>query len=396
MPLPSFKEQFAALIAAPSVSCTQAHWDQSNRAVIELLSSWLGDLGFACDVQEVSFGKFNLLASYGSGPGGLVLAGHSDTVPFDAALWQTDPLKLTEVDGRWVGLGSCDMKGFFALVIEAVQPLLTQPFKQPLLILATCDEESSMSGARALAQAGRPLGRAAVIGEPTGLRPIRLHKGIMMERIDILGQSGHSSNPNLGHSALEAMQDVMQELRGLRAQWLREYNNPQFSVPQPTLNFGCIHGGDNPNRICGQCSLEFDLRPLPGMQPEALRAAIRHKLQPLAEQHQVKIDFAPLFPSVQPFEQNADAELVRVAERLTGHTAAAVAFATEAPYLQQLGCETLVLGPGDIDCAHQPGEYLEMSRLQPTVRLLQQLIEHYCLQPAHPGQSTVSSGGENA
>ncbi|WP_394236167.1 acetylornithine deacetylase [Pseudomonas anguilliseptica] len=392
MPLPSFKDQFAALIAAPSVSCTQAHWDQSNRAVIELLSSWLGDLGFACDVQQVSPGKFNLLASYGSGPGGLVLAGHSDTVPFDAALWQTDPLKLTEVDGRWVGLGSCDMKGFFALIIEAVQPLLTQRFQQPLLILATCDEESSMSGARALAEAGRPLGRAAVIGEPTGLKPIRLHKGIMMERIDILGQSGHSSDPILGHSALEAMQDVMLELRGLRAQWQREYNNPQFSVPTPTLNFGCIHGGDNPNRICGQCSLEFDLRPLPGMQPEALRAAIRQKLQPLAQQHEVKIDFAPLFPSVPPFEQDAASELVRIAERLTGHSATAVAFATEAPYLQQLGCETLVLGPGDIDCAHQPGEYLEMSRLQPTVRLLQQLIKHYCLEAKQP----ESSGGENA
>ncbi|MBA4290712.1 MAG: acetylornithine deacetylase [Pseudomonas sp.] len=392
MPLPSFKEQFAALIAAPSVSCTQAHWDQSNRAVIELLSSWLSDLGFTCETQEVAPGKFNLLASYGSGPGGLVLAGHSDTVPFDATLWQTDPLKLTEVDGRWVGLGSCDMKGFFALVIEAVQPLLTQPFKQPLLILATCDEESSMSGARALAQAGRPLGRAAVIGEPTGLRPIRLHKGIMMERIDILGQSGHSSNPNLGHSALEAMQDVMQELRGLRAQWQREYNNPQFSVPQPTLNFGCIHGGDNPNRICGQCSLEFDLRPLPGMQPEVLRAAIRLKLQPLAEQHQVKIDYAPLFASVPPFEQSADSEMVRVAERLTGHSATAVAFATEAPYLQQLGCETIVLGPGDIDCAHQPGEYLETARLQPTVDLLRQLIDHYCLKIQDP----VSPRGENA
>ncbi|MDX1366237.1 acetylornithine deacetylase [Pseudomonas sp.] len=382
MPLPSFKEQFAALIAAPSVSCTQARWDQSNRPVIELLSSWLGDLGFACEVQEVNPGKFNLLASYGSGPGGLVLAGHSDTVPFDAALWQSDPLKLTEVDGRWVGLGSCDMKGFFALVIEALQPLLDQRFRQPLLILATCDEESSMSGARALAEAGRPLGRAAVIGEPTGLKPIRLHKGIMMERIDILGQSGHSSDPSLGHSALEAMQDVMTELRGLRGQWQREFNNPQFGVPVPTLNLGCIHGGDNPNRICGQCSLEFDLRPLPGMQPEMLRAAIRQKLQPLAERHQVKIDFAPLFPSAPPFEQAADSELVRLAERLTGHRAASVAFATEAPYLQQLGCETLVLGPGDIDCAHQPGEYLEMSRLEPTVRLLRELIQHYCLSPA--------------
>lgn len=284
--------------------------------MIELLAGWLTELGFSCDVQQVSPGKFNLLASFGSGPGGLVLAGHSDTVPFDGALWQTDPLKLTEVDGRWVGLGSCDMKGFFALAIEAVKPLLDQPFKQPLLILATCDEESSMAGARALADAGRPLGRAAVIGEPTGLRPIRLHKGVMMERIDILGRSGHSSDPSLGRSALEAMHDAMGELRGLRLQWQREFRNPQFSVPQPTLNFGCIHGGDNPNRICGQCSMEFDLRPLPGMDPQVLRAAIRQKLEPIAERHQVKIDYAPLFPEVPPFEQAEDAELVRVAEQI--------------------------------------------------------------------------------
>ncbi|WP_407313394.1 acetylornithine deacetylase [Pseudomonas sp. nanlin1] len=381
MPLPSMKDQFAALIAAPSVSCTQANLDLSNRAVIDLLAAWLGDLGFACDIQTVAPGKFNLLATYGSGPGGLVLAGHSDTVPFDEALWQTDPLKLSEVDGRWVGLGSCDMKGFFALVIEAVRELVGQPFRQPLLILATCDEESSMAGARALADAGRPLGRAAVIGEPTGLKPIRLHKGVMMERIDILGRSGHSSDPSLGNSAMEAMHGAMGELMNLRAQWQREYNNSQFSVPQPTLNFGCIHGGDNPNRICGQCSLEFDLRPLPGMDPEVLRAAIRQKLSPLAEQHAVQIDYGPIFGEVPPFEQAADAELVRVAERLTGHRAAAVAFGTEAPYFQRLGCETLVLGPGDIACAHQPGEYLEMSRLQPTVRLLRDLIEHYCLKP---------------
>ncbi|MGY4534724.1 acetylornithine deacetylase [Pseudomonas sp. TE3786] len=379
MPLPSLKEQFAALIAAPSVSCTQPSLDLSNKPVIDLLSTWLGDLGFKCDVQQVSPGKFNLLASFGSGPGGLVLAGHSDTVPYDDALWKSDPLKLTEVDGTWVGLGVCDMKSFFALIIEAVLPLLAHPFKQPLLVLATCDEESSMAGARALAAAGKPLGRAAVIGEPTGLKPIRLHKGVMMERIDILGQSGHSSDPSLGHSALEAMHASMAELMALRQKWQRMYRNEQFSVPQPTLNFGCIHGGDNPNRICGQCSLEFDLRPLPGMDAEQLRAAIRDKLKPIAERHAVKIDFAPLFPHVPAYEQAADSELVRVAERLTGHRAEAVAFGTEAPYLQQLGCETIVLGPGDISCAHQPGEFLELSRLQPTVKVLRELIQHYCL-----------------
>ncbi len=126
-----------------------------------------------------------------------------------------------------------------------------------------------------------------------GDKPIRMHKGVMMERIHILGRSGHSSDPSLGHSALEAMHDAISELKGLRNQWQLEYRNPQFTVPQPTLNLGCIHGGDNPNRICGQCSLEFDLRPLPGMDPDVLRSAIRQKLQPLAEQHQVPRHCSP-------------------------------------------------------------------------------------------------------
>ena len=381
MSLPSLEQQFAALIAASSVSCTQPSLDQSNREVIALLEGWLSALGFQCDVQQVQPGKFNLLASRGSGPGGLVLAGHSDTVPCDPALWRSDPWRLSERDGRWYGLGACDMKGFFALVIEAVRSLLDQPFRQPLIILATCDEESSMSGARALADAGRPLGRAALIGEPTGLKPIRLHKGVMMERLEIIGQSGHSSDPSLGHSALEAMHAAIGELLTLRSEWQREHHNGMFRVAVPTLNLGCIHGGDNPNRICGRCALDFDLRPLPGMRAESLRAAIRERLRPVAERHQVRMDFAPLFPELPPFEEPADSELVRLAERLTGHAAEAVAFGTEAPYLQRLGCQTLVLGPGDIDCAHQPDEYLALERIEPTVQLLRRLIEHYCLQP---------------
>ncbi|WP_343578074.1 acetylornithine deacetylase [Pseudomonas sp.] len=383
MSLPPLKQRFAELIALPSVSCTQAALDQSNRPVVERLAGWLDELGFACELQEVSPGKCNLIAVLGSGPGGLVLAGHTDTVPYDEALWSSDPLRLDERDGRWFGLGACDMKGFFALAIEAVLPLLDhtrkQPLKQPLILLATCDEESSMAGARALAAAGQPLGRAAVIGEPTGLKPIRLHKGVMMERIDIVGQSGHSSDPSLGHSALEAMHAAIGELLVLRGEWQREFANPQFSVPQPTLNLGCIHGGDNPNRICGQCALEFDLRPLPGMQPEALRQAIRERLRPVAERHAVQLDYRPLFPAVPPFEEAADSELVRIAESLTGHSAEAVAFGTEAPYLQQLGCQTLVLGPGDIACAHQPDEHLALERIEPTVELLRGLIRHYCL-----------------
>lgn len=271
------------------------------------------------------------------------------------------------------------MKGFFAIAIKALQPLLDQPFKQPLFILATCDEESSMDGARALLDSKQKFGRAAVIGEPTSLRPIRLHKGIMMDRIEITGQSGHSSNPNLGHSALEAMNDTITTLLKLRSEWQQRFQNPLFTVPYPTLNLGCIHGGDNPNRICGQCALEFDLRPLPTMVAEELRATIIQQLTPIIEKHQVSLNYRPLFGDIPAFEQNPQSELVKLAEKLTGYPSESVAFATEAPFIQQVTGDTLILGAGSIDQAHQPNEYLSLSQIEPYTLLLRQLITHYCL-----------------
>ncbi len=382
MALPSLKAQFDALLQLPSISCTQEDMDQSNLPVVHLLASWLGDLGFACEIQPIpgEAGKANLIATLGSGPGGLVMAGHTDTVPCNPERWQHDPFKLTEADGRWYGLGSCDMKGFFPLIIEAVRDYVDQPFKQPLIVLATADEESSMSGARALVASGLPKARHAVIGEPTGLKPIRVHKGIMMERIDITGQAGHSSDPALGNNAMEAMHSVISELMALRSGWQKRWNNPLFGVPTPTLNLGCIHGGDNPNRICAKCALEFDIRPLPGMDPDALRADIQTRLDLIAAERQVEIVYAPLFPGVPPLDTGADAPLVRACETLTGHSAGSVAFATEGPYLNQIGMQTLILGPGDIDQAHQPDEFLAMDRLNPTVDILRSLIKQFCLQ----------------
>lgn len=378
---PDVRTMLSRLVGTPSISSASPDWDQSNEPVVRLLEEWLGALGFQCELMPVPgvTGKYNLIATLGSGPGGLVLSGHTDTVPFDDKRWQTDPFTLTEKDGRFYGLGTCDMKGFFALAIEAARSVAGQPLKQPLIILATADEESSMSGARALAAAGRPQARYAVIGEPTGLKPVRMHKGIMMERLVFEGQSGHSSDPSLGRNALEGMQEAMGELLALRRQWQEEHRNPAFRVEVPTLNLGCIHGGDNPNRICGRCELHFDLRPLPGMSMHELRQQILRRLQPVAEDRELSLTFEPLFAGVPPFETPAEAGLVSVCERLTGHTASSVAFATEAPWLQQLGLETLVLGPGSIDQAHQPDEFLALSQLEPTVTLLKKLIGHYCL-----------------
>ncbi|MEX2476278.1 acetylornithine deacetylase [Marinobacter sp.] len=379
--VPGIRDMLEKLIALPSISSSTPEWDHSNEAVVRTLAEWLEPLGFAIELMAVPGmpGKYNLIATLGSGPGGLVLSGHTDTVPFDDKRWQSDPFTLTERDNRWYGLGTCDMKGFFPLAIEAARAFAGQPLKQPLIILATADEESSMNGARALAEAGRPKARYAVIGEPTGLKPVRMHKGIMMERLVFEGQSGHSSDPALGRNAMEGMHEALGELLDLRQTWQEQYQNPNFRVQVPTLNLGCIHGGDNPNRICARCELHFDLRPLPGMEMGALRQAILGKLQPLAERRDLNMLFEPLFDGVPPFETPADAALVSVCEKLTGHTAHAVGFATEAPWLQQLGLETLVMGPGSIDQAHQPDEFLELSQLEPTVKILKGLIQQFCL-----------------
>lgn len=380
--LKRYQHRLHRLVALPSVSCAIEQWDMSNQGVIDQLANDFSALGFNTRVMPLTqAGKANLIATLGRGDGGLVLAGHSDTVPYDANRWQTDPFQLTEKDGKLYGLGATDMKGFFPVIMAAVEPYLAHHFKHPLIVLATADEESSMSGARALAQQG--LGglspRYAVIGEPTNLIPIRAHKGIMMESVRVRGQSGHSSNPALGNNALEAMNQVMNELLSLRQELQTKYRNPAFAVQTPTLNLGCIHGGDGANRICGECELHFDLRLLPGMDNNELRAAIQQRLTPIAESSGTDIVFSSLFEGVDPFGEDEQSLLIKTCAELTGNASDSVAFATEAPFMQQLGMQTVVLGPGSINQAHQPDEFIPLNQIEPAVKLVRGLIERFCL-----------------
>ena len=163
-----------------------------------------------------------------------------------------------------------------------------------------------------------------------------------------------------------------------RADLQQQYQNPGFDLNVPTLNLGCIHGGDNPNRICGQCELQFDLRLLPGMDGESVRHQIQSRLFPIAEKHGVDIVFSSLFPGVAAFEQEAQSELIHYVEKLSGHHAEGVAFATEAPFLQKLGAQTVVFGPGSIDQAHQPDEFISLAQVSQSVAYLRQLIIQYC------------------
>ncbi len=374
-------EMLARLIAAPSMSSVSPEFDTSNRQVIELLAEWLERLDFAVEVHPLPRQphKANLIATLGRGPGGLVLAGHTDTVPYDEGRWNHDPFRATEADGRLYGLGTSDMKGFFALAIEAARDLRAEALREPLIILATADEESSMEGAQELVHLGRPKARYAVIGEPTGLRPVNAHKGILMEAIHLIGRAGHSSNPALGVNALEGMHRVIGELLSWRAELQAGHSDPRFEVPVPTMNLGHIHGGDNPNRICGDCELHIDLRPLPGMELDELREELEARVARAIHGWDLQAERRALFAGTPPLHTDPASAIVQAAERLTGHRPEAVAFCTEGPYLNSMGMETVILGPGDIAQAHQPDEFIALDRLRPTVELLSELIRRFCL-----------------
>ena len=349
--------------------------------MVDLLAEWLEGLGFGVELIPVQTepAKFNLIASAGSGPGGLVLAGHTDTVPCDVTAWRQDPFKLTERDNKLYGLGTADMKCFFPIIIDAIRAMDLTRLRQPLYVLATCDEESTMSGARALVTSGRQLGRYALIGEPTGLKPVNRHKAIIMEKIRLIGRAGHASDPALGINALEGMHGVITCLQHWRTALQAGHRDPAFRVAQPTMNFGSIHGGDNPNRICASCEITIDLRLLPGMDLEEVRAGIRRTSMEAVDGSGLIIEFESIIPGIPAMYTDSETEIIKIAERLAGEPAGAVAFGTEGPYLNAMGMQTVILGAGDIEQAHQADEYLALDRIKPMQALLGELIKHICV-----------------
>ncbi len=378
--LPTFTDMLSALVAEPSVSCTRADLDQGNRRVVERLADWLDALGFVVEILPMPEQpeKANLIATLGSGEGGVALAGHTDTVPFDEHAWRADPLALTVEDGRCYGLGACDMKGFFPIALAAAAEFPAARLKAPITVVATCDEESSMAGGRHLLATGRPKASAAIIGEPTGLRPVFAHKGFAVISIVLEGASGHSSNPDLGRNALDAMQLVMAELIAVRRELACNHRNALFEVASPTLNLGCLHAGDNPNRICQHAELQIDLRLLPGMDTDAVLALMRERVIQTASRLGVTATLAPLHPPVPPFDGAQDGGLARLLGQLSGKSPTTVNFGTEAPFYQGLGADTVVFGPGGIEQAHQPDEFLALTQVEPATRALTGVIAHYC------------------
>lgn len=379
--LETIKRRLATLVATPSVSSANPTIDLSNRPLVELLADWHADAGFETEIQTVNEAgtKVNLIARLGEGRGGLVLSGHTDTVPYNAELWTTDPFELSERDARLYGLGAADMKCFFPIVLAALAGIDRGSLRAPLTVFATADEESSMAGARCLLESGRHAADAyGLIGEPTSMIPVYKHKGVTMIAIELTGRSGHSSDPTLGNNALEGMHRIITALTDWRELLARRHRDTAFKVTAPTLNFGYIQGGDNPNRICASCEMHIDLRVLPGMDIDATYAELSRVANDAVAGSGLTVEVRELMRGVAAFEAPKEGAAVALAEALTGATAGTIAFATEGPFLSEMGIETVVLGPGHVAQAHQPDEYVEIDGILKMIDIVEAFIRKFC------------------
>ncbi len=380
--LPPAIDMVRELVATPSVSSPDDRFDQSNRGVIDLVAEWAAELGLAVRIEGIPgrSGKANLIATLGEGDEGLVLSGHTDTVPYNAERWTDDPFVLTERAGKLYGLGTADMKGFFAAALHAIARFEPGQLRQPITLLGTADEESTMDGARALAEKGERLGRYAIIGEPTGLQPIRKHKGVFYVQVVVGGKAGHASNPALGVNAIEGLQRVLAALQSWRDTIGQRHRDEDFEVPGPTLNFGRISGGDSPNRICDECTLDLDIRLLPGMKRPVVVAELRDVVANALQGGAWTFDVRATGAYADAFAGPTDTEFSGAVETLCGCSAKSALFGTEAPFLAELGLQTLVLGAGDIAVAHQPDEYVTIAAIERATEVYANLIQRFCIE----------------
>ncbi|HEX8503209.1 MAG TPA: acetylornithine deacetylase [Pyrinomonadaceae bacterium] len=305
----------------------------------------------------------------------LALVGHTDTVPFDPA-WG-EALALAERGGRLYGRGACDTKGFIAAALAALEGLDAARLARPLALVLTADEEVGCLGAKRLAEARPFTARHAVVGEPTGLRPMRAGKGYCLAEVTVRGREGHSAYPHLGASAITRAARLVTRLEAV-AEELKGLGHESFDPPETTLNVGLISGGTAKNIIAGECRFTLEWRPVPGQRPELVAELVGREVERLraddegfdCEVNVVRLDGGA--------ETRADAPLVSALEELTGLAAGTISFGTEAPQLAELGADAVVFGPGDIRVAHRTGEFVPAAELRDCARILRRTIERFC------------------
>jgi acetylornithine deacetylase len=360
---------------------------RSNLELIQWVEQYLAALNVPTRrVPNADGTKSNLMAMIGPAvEGGVVLSGHTDVVPVDGQPWSTDPWTLTERDGRLYGRGTCDMKGFLALALAAAPDLAAATLRKPVHLAFSYDEEVGCLGAPDMIDLiAREVPRPAlvVVGEPTDMVAVRAHKGIASFKVTVTGREAHSSLTHLGVSANMMAIKLMTMLVALSERLEREADpNSPFTPKGATLTIGQVNGGTAVNILARECVFIFDLRTPAGMDPVAILSdffaaadVLDAEIKAKAPEGGVKVERRSLTPAFAP-EEDGVAEAF--ARKLAGDNGPArvVPYAAEAGQFQGAGFSTVICGPGSIDQAHQPDEYVEISQMQRGAAFMRRLIE---------------------
>ena len=365
----------------------------SNLPIADFLCDYLDCPGVRIERNPSADGtKTNLIAWLGPEPAdqetarrGLVLSGHMDVVPAEEEGWRHDPFALTDEGDCLVGRGACDMKGFLALATNLAIEARPETWRAPLALVFTYDEEVGTLGAKRLTEsypAASRLPRSAIIGEPTSLQVARTHKGHTKLRLTLHGTSAHSGYPHLGANAIEPAGRVIVALTALRRELEAEaapHRDLHPEVPFVPLNLGTVHGGAAINVVPDRCVVELGFRPLPGP-PGTTSAELIARIARAA-----RAAAAPFEPTVElisdspPLLLDAGSPIHRHLCGLVGQSAgSSVSFATDAGWLQRLGLDCAIFGPGSIAVAHKPNELLPKDEFAAARGLFASVIEHFC------------------
>ncbi|MET0338256.1 MAG: acetylornithine deacetylase [Caulobacter sp.] len=365
----------------------------SNLALIEWVEAYLSGLGVSARRVPNAHGtKTNLMATIGPDiEGGVILSGHTDVVPVDGQPWSTDPFVLTEKNGRLYGRGTCDMKGFLALALAAAPDLAARRLKRPVHLAFSYDEEVGCLGAPdmiAAFAAEVPRAAAVIVGEPTLMQAVSGHKGISTFKVTVTGREAHSSMTHLGVSANMVAIRLMSFLSDLAQTLAREVDPASlFTPPWPTLTIGQVNGGTAVNILARECVFFFDLRCPPGRDPQAiltdffaLADQLDAEVKAKAPEGGVKVEVRSLTPAFAPEAEGAAEALAR---RLAGDNGPprVAAYAAEAGQFQGAGFSPVICGPGSIDQAHQPDEYVEVSQMERGAAFMTRLITEMTTEP---------------
>lgn len=357
----------------------------SNLAMIEWVEDYLAHWDIPAErVSNEDGNKANLYATIGPmSEGGVILSGHSDVVPIDGQDWDSDPWVLTEKGTNLHGRGTCDMKGFIALALAAVP--LFKDGQKPVHLAISYDEEIGCLGAPAMIAEiadKLPAPRLAIVGEPTMMKVVNGHKGIAVHEVEIWGHEAHSSLTHMGLSANMVGIELMHMLADLsRELYERGDAENGFNPPHATLTIGQMSGGTAANILARHCKFTFDLRCPPSENADEILQPFRAHIEELNGEMQAAFPGCGAqitqLSNAPPLQPQADKDAENFVRALTGDNAAAglVAYAAEAGQFQQAGFPTVICGPGSIEQAHQPNEFIAIEQMERGAGFMEKLAE---------------------